>query len=230
MSTATLKAATCGKCRETFDYEPHELHGRELFAPKFCPPCVEIISKETDAEARYQRKAKLTEAWESLCPMEYRECDPARISATYARLIREWTPGPRGIGLVGTSGICKTRTVFAIMRRHHMAGLRCEAISAAKFSKLAVDQFSNDNSRRGESLAKLESCQTARILILDDLEKARFSDRYEMELYNLLEHRTSEHLPILWTANTIGDDLAAMFTPERQEPIMRRLVDFSEIL
>lgn len=229
-TTATHKIVECKGCKQPFEYEPTLLQGREVFSPKYCPDCVE---KEEMAQVEAQghgQNLKRAIAWESICPAEYRECDPARIPTEYAQLIRNWRPNGRGIGLVGESGLGKTRTLFAILRHLHFEGLRVDAVSAAKFSILTTDQFSDDPDVRGSARARIAACHAARVLILDDLEKARFSDRYEMELYTLLEHRTSHRLPVLWSANTIGDDLGDMFSAGRKDPILRRLVEFSEIL
>jgi hypothetical protein len=51
-----------------------------------------------------------------------------------------------------------------------------------------------------------------------------------MELYNLLEYRTSHKLTTLWTANGSGSDLLAKLSKDRGEPILRRLSEFSEIV
>jgi DNA replication protein DnaC len=68
------------------------------------------------------------------------------------------------------------------------------------------------------------------ILLIDDIGKGKMTDRAEMELFDLLETRTSHKLPTIWTANAKGDDLLRMMSEDRGEPIIRRLSEFSEIV
>ncbi len=81
-----------------------------------------------------------------------------------------------------------------------------------------------------EAHARLERIMKVRALLLDDLGKQKFTERAEMELYNLLEYRTSHKLTTLWTANGSGSDLLAKLSKDRGEPILRRLSEFSEVV
>jgi DNA replication protein DnaC len=95
---------------------------------------------------------------------------------------------------------------------------------------LAFASFSDDKSRRSEAQDQIKRIYKADLWFLDDLGKQRMTDRGEMELYAVLEHRTSSLLPTLWTANAKSAVLLQMFSEDRGEPIMRRLIDFSQIV
>jgi DNA replication protein DnaC len=68
------------------------------------------------------------------------------------------------------------------------------------------------------------------VLLLDDLGKAKMTERSELELFDLLEHRSSHALPIFWTANAEKGALKQMLSPDRGEPILRRLSEFTKII
>jgi hypothetical protein len=56
------------------------------------------------------------------------------------------------------------------------------------------------------------------------------TERSELELFDLLEHRSSHELPIIWTANAAKGDLRKMLSSDRGEPILRRLSEFTNII
>jgi hypothetical protein len=64
---------------------------------------------------------------------------------------------------------------------------------------------------------------------MDDLGKPPATDRADAELEELVEVRTSQLLPILWSANGSSAWLIKRMGPDRGEPLVRRLSEFSEI-
>ena len=64
------------------------------------------------------------------------------------------------------------------------------------------------------------------VLYLDDLDKAKFTERIEAEIYHVINSRTENGKPILATVNTQGDALADLMSDNRGWPIVRRLRDY----
>jgi DNA replication protein DnaC len=64
------------------------------------------------------------------------------------------------------------------------------------------------------------------VLMLDDLDKAKFTERTEAELFEVIDARTAHGRPILASLNAAGDALAAMLPEHRGLPIVRRLRDY----
>ena len=58
----------------------------------------------------------------------------------------------------------------------------------------------------------------------------RLTDAVQSHLFDLLEERTANERPTFWTSNAGGAELAAMFSPDRAEPLLRRLTEFSKII
>ena len=86
--------------------------------------------------------------------------------------------------------------------------------------------FEKDNDARD----MIGRAHRAEILFIDDIGKEKYTERVESEFYDLIETRTAHMRPIIWTANANGVGLAAMMSPDRGEPILRRLREFTEII
>jgi DNA replication protein DnaC len=220
----------CSQCGKNFDREPIVIGGKELFADAPCDECGEANQNKFAAQQAEDRRQAAFNAWSIVCPPLYRETDFNRLPAKYQAVVKNWKFGWKGIGLVGQAGTMKTRTAFQILERHHFEGISCEAVSAQRFSRICVDQFSDSRELKKAASERLAKFGTVQILLIDDIGKGKMTDRAEMELFDLLETRTSHKLPTIWTANAKGDDLLRMMSEDRGEPIIRRLSEFSEIV
>jgi hypothetical protein len=223
----------CKQCGTEFEAEEIAFDGRVLFRQQYCFPCVDELQRRADeaekgrvAEAQEKRAQ---EAFCAICPPLYRETNLELIPSTFREQALGWEWGAKGLGLVGLAGKGKTRAAYHICRRMIGQGRRVIATTAPAFARLCVDQFSDDKARRAEAQEQIKRIYKADLWFLDDLGKQRMTDRGEMELYAVLEHRTASLLPTLWTANAKSAVLLQMFSEDRGEPIMRRLIDFSRI-
>jgi DNA replication protein DnaC len=145
----------------------------------------------------------------------------------------EWdlaTAGGKGISLVGPTGGCKTRMMFLLLRKLHYQGdqgVRVGWIRAVDLSRASSEIFDGDNAVRNRAREVLKNALRARVLFIDDLGKERFTDRAELELYNLIESRISSFRPTLWTTNLSGADLRELMSKNRGPTIIQRLNEFS---
>jgi len=221
---------TCKECGITFSAETIFMDDKVIFQESFCPACGSAHKNQRELEEKAVKNRKLEESWKILCPPLYRESDMQRIHLTYAKQAANWLYQATGLGLVGRSGYGKTRASYAILRRFHFEGMKCAAFSSCEFSKLTVDQFSDDKEIKAKAIEAIKRAYDAKLLLIDDIGKARMTDRGEMELYAILEHRANQMLPVIWTANAKSEELLTMFSRDRGEPTMRRLKDFSTIV
>jgi chromosomal replication initiation ATPase DnaA len=76
----------------------------------------------------------------------------------------------------------------------------------------------------GEELQDfLNQTANAGLLFIDDLDKARFTSRVESELFDLLEYRETENMPVVITTNIKGRELEKMFFRNTGPAIVNRL-------
>jgi DNA replication protein DnaC len=138
--------------------------------------------------------------------------------------IISWPYGPEGILAHGATGLGKTRCLILRLRTLHFKEHRSiKFIGAADLGLKCGQLFWEDQSKAAwfiEDLIRVD------VLMLDDLDKARFTDRTEAELFHVIDARTANGKPILASLNTTGDELAAMLSQHRGLPLVRRLRDY----
>ena len=226
-----MKHQVCQTCGVEFEYEPIILYGRERFPVRHCLPCRLAETARLRREREAERRRHLEAAWEAICPPAYRDTDPAHPELNRRLLdgLLRYRPCGRGIGLYGPTGRGKTRMMYLLLKKLHFDGYRVHACSAPLLSQSIARQWGEDR-EADHARYILRQCYAAEILFLDDVGKQRFTSAAESEFYTLIETRTSQLRPILWTANATGSALAAMMSPDRGEPIVRRLEEFCEVL
>ncbi len=225
---------TCSSCNSVFTYQPFFVGDRQIMTPTICDTCCTKIASEADERARQEQveyaKKQRIDSWNATCPPLYQNTDLGRIPAKFRPSVQSWELDAIAPAFIGTAGQLKTRSAFEILKRFHFAGKWVEAISATRFAKVCVDQFDDDKAEKAKAKETLREIHACHLLLLDDLGKQKMSERAEIELYDLLEDRTSNLRPTIWTANSAGADLLAMFSKDRGEPIIRRLAEFSKIV
>lgn len=195
-----------------------------------CDDCdvkrIEKLQQEQATEEQERRQ----EAFNAICPPLYRQSDPERIPAAFLRECEAWQYNAVGLGLVGPAGCGKTRAAWTLLKRLHFSGIRVFGITATGFAKACADQWHDNNQAKALAEDTLTRCRRTKVLLLDDLGKNKMTERAELELFDLLEHRSSHELPIIWTANAAKGDLRKMLSSDRGEPILRRLSEFTNII
>lgn len=207
-----------------------EIFGRIMV---HCDDCVEKARVEEAAVKARQRIMNLEKEWESICPPLYRGTDPNHpdLSPAVRAALRAWNPdGETGLALIGTTGKGKTRLAFARLRELHMEGYSVFAVSAKKIERAIQDTFSDDKDDRSAARGLIWSAEDAGILLLDDVGKEKYTERVASEFYALVEERTSNLRPTIWTANTSATELTRRLGAEHGDATVRRLMEFSEIV
>ncbi len=198
-----------------------------------CLDCIDAIQREHRAAEEHlgkvQRQAAKVAEWEHLCPLDYRKTDwtDPRLSPVCSELAKNWWPAwdkeERGLGIVGSTGLGKTRCAFSILKRLHFAGIPCHAVDSISFARAASSYHDDDRLERAAARDLLRRAQTVKVLLLDDIGKEPSSPRVASALHELLEIRNRNHLPLIWTTERNGADLAPMFGDNYADGIIRRL-------
>lgn len=166
-----------------------------------------------------------------LCPPEYRETDFERLvnehpQNTVAITHVQHRPyDTRGLVLFGPPGSGKTRSMWGMLQKWHNRGINFAAYSANGFA-LAVEQ----NFRDGKGPDWVAGHAQKQALVIDDIDKAKFTERVESEFYAVIEIATSHKIPIVLTTNITGQEFQALFAPNRGPAIARRLREFCKAI
>jgi hypothetical protein len=221
----------CRTCGATFATQQLNILGHKFHFRYLCPPCDAAKTTSDQVKQANEKEAELRTAWEAICPPIYRDTDLARIEPRCAEAALDWdASGSVGIGILGTTGAGKTRALYHAMQRAHRLGRSCAAISHNAFSRAVGIAFSGDGADRAEARHRLEQLRRSQVVLIDDLGKAPSTERTDAELEDLVEERTANRRPILWTSNGSAGWLAKRLGNDRGEPFVRRLSEFSTIV
>lgn len=204
-----------------------------------CPECSE---KRSERFERGEREKKAKAAWREAVPKTYRETDakhPAFLAqiGTY-HLSQKWLRGERVdggermpfLGLIGSSGLCKSRIVAQLCRRLVWQGAAITWVNSSQFQWCAQNQFSDEHGQGAKEW--LKRFQMTAHLVFDDIGSLKATEAVSDNLYALLEHRTSFGLPVMWTSNETEDEMlvGGKITEKARLRSVSRLVGFSNIL
>jgi DNA replication protein DnaC len=211
---------TCVGCSAQFQ-SPTNCVGRVLF--RSCPSCRKKIERELAAENRREQDRKLC----SVIPLLYLRSDRSKMNAALLACIDAFDIDSRqGLFISGKIGTCKTRSACLLLQRYCYAGYSIQMAQSTGLAELFVSQFRDKEGK--ESRERLQSIKWAHALLIDDIGKERATERYEIELFALLESRTSNMLPTIYTSNLGLKDLHAKFSRDQGLAIIRRIHEFCE--
>lgn len=223
--------AQCEECSSYFEYEPIIFQDQQIFHQKYCDACGEKLTKQAEESDRLQRESMARNRFYSMIPPIYRETQKSRLSGILSDVLQSFEKNDRGLGIIGGSGKGKTRIGILCLEKIHKAGHSTFFISATDFALNCANQFADNPAISSQAEEILRRCKVCDLLMLDDLGKNRMTDRVESELYDLLEHRTSQKLPMIWTSNSDQHGLGKMLSEDRSVAILRRLwTEFNQIV
>jgi DNA replication protein DnaC len=218
----------CQQCRNEFDVdgEPFEMGG-VAFKPNVCNLCDTINIGAAHEKRLREMRAERQQRYADLCPKIYRDTDVERLpDRAKASEILAWQYGPRGFVAGGPTAQGKSRATWMRLRRAIVEeGVTVEAFTDGSLA-LAIAEAYGESSDAARALRN-RLC-TAGILFIDDFGKSKMTERVASELFTVIEHRTSNELPILITTNLTTKTTAKVFRDdlERLEPMLRRLREF----
>lgn len=224
--------APCPTCKRPAKHITTDFNGTKLDPLPFCVPCGAKIESEGMKRAREQEEAKLAAlnyrrltAWDIACPGGYQEINleptrgaPHLKNERLKAYLAKYEAG-QSAGFAGTSREGKTRVAYQCLKRCYEAGTTVMALSHPDLVKIARD------ASRGDKWAEnqLEDIKHCGALLIDDIGKGADTPRGLEALWNIVNHRTTRKLPLIWTANGGDQYLTNKLGDEFGKPIVERL-------
>jgi hypothetical protein len=228
--TVTHELMTCVKCGNKFEGAVFTAANLPPVRKRFCDPCIAQFDQERAATlSACSLRPGSPDGWAAICEPEFRTVDEGGATVL-ARLQREcpklaqvtgWKYGPKGLLLRGSTGRCKTRAVWRLLRGQFDAGKSIVALSSGRFAREYADAAGNHTQS-----AWFDRLAGADIFFLDDLGKKPWTENAWGEFFELVDERAKNHRPFIITTNEDSKTMQAKCKdPVTWGPLNRRLTE-----
>lgn len=163
-----------------------------------------------------------------LIPPEYQDTDESRpeMHSPWVKQALSWQYGPKGLLLTGPTRSCKSRAAYLILKREHLAGKVCAEMTHGQWTVtcLRLGRTGREFAAWNEGVA---SCD---LFLLDDFGKAAIANandeatRATELLFELIDSRWRNHLPMIITTNMRAADIASRWK-EHGRALAQRLAE-----
>jgi DNA replication protein DnaC len=220
MTTPDLQKNTCRECGTDFDMDLRLFSTTMVQIVKVCPACSEKHAFEHHQRRQMNSNQLRNEEWKRICPADFRGTIPQNLPHPHhLEKTLAWRYGPRGLLLYGGTGKGKSRCAWEVMKREFYAGRTIESLN----SMAGIAFASKYAASAGEAGKWIIRLITVDLLLLDDVFKSKFTDSFEGALFTIISQRTERQKPIIITSNDTGASLIERMSPDRGEPLVRRL-------
>lgn len=175
--------------------------------------------------------------YNATCPPEYRELDPRHPTAVKYRQaigsVLGWIRNPKGLMITGPTGRCKTRAVWALLRRlAHEDGVITRAYHSQDFFSALAGEVKYG---RDDAAAWIDRKAWHPVVFIDDFgQEALLANREDWAQgwwLRFVDLRLQRGLPLILTTNLTSEGIAeAQASGIRSEPLLRRLREMCTVV
>lgn len=189
-----------------------------------CAQCSEL-QESLDAKAYEQAKADALERKLELIPAAFLKTDreklpqPEKLDAAL-----RWKFGDKGLLLFGPSGSGKSRVAWEVIKREVEKGRNFQFVTAFSLAQYPSLIMAGD----GIAMEFAGRLAKADLLFLDDVFKAKPTERVEELLFAVIDERGMWGRPCIITLNDTGDTLSSRLSTDRGPALIRRLREYCE--
>lgn len=136
--------------------------------------------------------------WKAICPPTFQTTELRLLPCTAEsiRLAQSFPIARKSVRFVGVTGTGKTRLAWVLLEKEYLRGARILALDAGEFGSAASGAY-----REGKEEEFFWRLMRPQILFLDDIGKARITQRVAEALFTVFDRRLNRDRPILATMN-----------------------------
>ncbi len=214
----------CYECGVMVALKPEDPRWRQLDV--HCDAC-EKVRYDRSAQRREEELQSRKAAILSRIPSAFLKTErdklphPEKLDAAM-----RWTFGSRGLLLYGATGCGKSRVAWEIAKREVLAGKSFKCVNAFELARYPSMLMADSAAAEAfaSELVKID------LLMLDDVFKAKPTERIEELLFAVIDERGGWDRPCIVTLNDTGDTLTNRLSSDRGPALIRRLRDYCESL
>lgn len=232
-----LVQAACRDCCQTYLCDSILLSGIEMgpTVATRCHPCQIAFQRQEARQAAAERRRRIQAEINTLLPVDILETDPdyPGFKRELWQIVSRWRPSREKLWLFlhGPADRCKTRCLALYFQKLMWANVRCSWATAGQIQEAARERnrFGNNHDT---TLAKDSIREWLRVpyLFIDDIGKNDWPRDFESLFFQILDHRKTRRLPIIFSSNAHPDALGLLISDLNRDPIIGRLLDRTTIL
>ena len=222
------------KCGVEFDSEGLTLEDfREYNMEPLCDDCEEV---ERKAQERAQQIRRVKKLYEREIPLEFRQTDknhPGYSNNLESEVFERFSADSRqGIGIIGKSGVSKSRVMAMLARGLAWRGLNLVWVNASTYRDACdtADDFEREPSERFRARKQLDRARFAKHLFFDDIGSLKATKNVIKHLHRLLESRSNNIMPIFWTSNESLEEMLIDAEKKERARLLSRIEGKSHII
>ena len=227
-----MRELTCPQCGDTFtsSSEPREFTVQGFggavetfgFEPS-CPACDAQGMEQEEADRVIKDEAR----WMEVCPLIYRRTDLLRLPECFSEWLKPLDPG-KGLFIKGPTGWGKTRLAYSVLHICQDEGWTVDAISHVELARLGIALVSGSSEAKERARIRYKELTWVGALLIDDFGKATETPRSVEALAQLVEDRTANYRPTIWTTNGSKPWLIERLGADAGPAILRRILEFCD--
>jgi hypothetical protein len=180
----------------------------EIF-PGVCESCQPLVDEHYDM---LEKDVQAETVWDQTCPKLFQEIvlrprERSSIDWKSYRKVENWKDTDKGMYITGDSGLGKTSSIWALARKLEVDhGIVPEIVT----SPILARNLSLSAKEMDESYVRKLSHTP--VLIIDDFGKEKFTESITVGLYEIIDHRYRNALPLIFTSRYGGKELKNRFS------------------